>query len=166
MTERLDFRVDIEKALKTTGLSSNDFKLVNPYEYEKVLVAILDKFTTLGKKGLNCSWLWNSFKDPKSSIQLDYPPPYLKKLVALEEKVWFVAENQGRTKQHGNFWLYEGKVATIIDILGEMYSFEYYIVSKKFEWLLCENHHEILIGVGSSMVERIEQLRSTFGKAI
>ncbi len=113
MTERLDFRVDIEQALKSTEFPSSDFKLVSPYEYEKILIAILDRFTTLGKKGLNCSWLWNSFKDPKSSIQLDYPPSYLKK-----------------------------------------------------EWVLCENHHEILMGVGSPMVEKIERLRSSFGNAI
>jgi hypothetical protein len=44
-----------------------------------------------------------------------------------------------------------------------MYGFEYYIVSKKFEWLLCENHHDILIAVGQPMVEKMERLLSHIG---
>jgi hypothetical protein len=60
----------------------------------------------------------------------------LKELVPSQETVWFVAEEWKRIKQHGNFWLCEGTITVIAELLGEMYGFEYYIVSKKFEWLL------------------------------
>lgn len=163
MAEHRNFRVDLEKVLKALSFSSEDFRSIDPYKYEIILVAILDKFTTLGKKGINYSWWWNSFKEPKCSIQLNYAPAFLNKLVASKENVWFVAEDWQRTKRHGNFWLYEGNIAAIVDILGSMYSFEYYIISKKFEWLLCENHHNILIGVGQSMVKKIESLKSSLG---
>lgn len=160
MTQRLDFRVDIEEAIKTLNLSSNNFRLVSLHEYEEILVSILERFTTLGKKGLNYSWWWSSFKKPSCSIHLEYAPDVLKELVPLEETVWFVTEDWKRTKQHGNFWLYEGGIALIADLIGEMYGFEYYIVSKKFEWLLGEDHHGVLIGVGQSMTEKIEYLKS------
>lgn len=53
MTRRSDFRVDFEEAAKTLNLSSHDFSLVSLHEYERILVSILDRFTNLGKKGLN-----------------------------------------------------------------------------------------------------------------
>ena len=43
----------------------------------------------------------------------------------------------------------------------KMYGFEYYIVSKKFEWLLGEDHHGVLIGIGQPMAEKIEYLISS-----
>ncbi|MDM9585224.1 MULTISPECIES: hypothetical protein [unclassified Nostoc] len=36
MTQRLDFRVDIEEAIKTLNPSCNDFRLVSLYEYEQI----------------------------------------------------------------------------------------------------------------------------------
>ncbi|MDF5737958.1 MAG: hypothetical protein PUQ00_20480 [Nostoc sp. S13] len=71
-----------------------------------------------------------------------------------------MTEDWKRTKQHGNFWLYEGGIAVIADLIGEIYGFEYYIVSKKLEWLLGEDHNGVLIGVGQSMTEKIEYLKS------
>ncbi|MEH2231071.1 MAG: DUF6756 family protein [Nostoc sp.] len=160
MTQRLDFRVDIEETIKTLNLSCNDFRLVSLHEYEEILVSILERFTSLGKKGLNyCCW-WGSFKEPSCSIHLEYAPDFLKELVPLEETVWFVTEDWKRTKQHGNYWLYQGKLVVIADLIAEMYGFEYYIVSKKFEWLLGEDRHGVLIGVGQSMTEKIEYLKS------
>ena len=160
MTESSDFRADIEEAVKAANLSANTFKLVNLHEYEPILVSILERFTTLGKKGVNYSW-WGSLKEPHASIHVAYPPGILQELVPPQERVWFVAEDWQRTKRRGNFWLYEGTVAAIAELLGEMHGFEYYIVSKKFKWLLGEDHHGVLIGVGQSVIERIEYLKSS-----
>lgn len=160
MTQRSDFRIDIEEAKQALNLSQNDFRLVSLHEYERILIAIIDKFTTLGKKGLGYYWWWDSLKKPISSIQMEYAPAVLTKLVPPQETVWFIAEDWLSTKLHGKFWLYEGKVAAVTELLGEMYGFEYYVVSKKFEWLLGEDHHGILIGVGYPVVEKIEYLKS------
>lgn len=158
MVERLDFRADIEVAVKVLSLSASDFRVLRFYEYENILKEIVAKFTTLGTKGINANWLWDSFKEPKFCIQLEYVPAILKQLISSEETVWFIAEDWPSTKQHGKFWLYEGKIAAIVDVLGEMYGCEYYLVSKKFEWLLCENHHDILMAVGQPMVEKLKLL--------
>lgn len=160
MAQSSDFRADIEEAVKALRLSANTFRLVNLHEYEPSLVSILERFTTLGKKGVNYSW-WGSLKEPHVSIHVAYPPGVLQKLVPPQERVWFVAEDWRGTKRHGNFWLYEGTVAAIVKLLGEMYGFEYYIVSKKFEWLLGEDHHGVLIGVGQVVIERIENLKAS-----
>jgi hypothetical protein len=161
MTQSSDFRADIEEAVKALSLSASTFKLVSLHEYEPILVSILERFTTLGKKGLNASWLWAALQEPHTSIHVAYPPGVLQKLVLPQEKVWFVAEDWRRTKRHGNFWLYEGTVAAIVKLLGEVHGFEYCIVSKKFEWLLGEDHHGVLTGVGQLVMEKIENLKTS-----
>ncbi|MBW4488071.1 MAG: hypothetical protein KME12_09795 [Trichocoleus desertorum ATA4-8-CV12] len=159
MTQHSDFRADIDEVLKALNLPADDFRLVGPHDYELILVSILDRFITLGKKGLNYSAWWDSFKEPFCSIWLEDVPGILKEFIPLQENVWFVIEDWKRTKWQGNFWLYEGTIAAITDVIKEMYGFEYYIVSKKFEWLLGEDHHGVLIGVGNSMTEKIEHLK-------
>jgi hypothetical protein len=52
------------------------------------------------------------------------------------------------------FWLYEGRINAIISILKELSFEEYYIVSKKLEWILCENHHNLLIGSGKHIMKK------------
>lgn len=160
MANGSDFRSHVEEAVKALSLSDCDFRLVSLHDYERILVAILDRFTTLGKKGFNYSGWWGSFKEQHSSVYPADAPAALRELVSPQETVWFVAENKGSAKQHGNFWLYEGKVAAVVKVIEEMYAFEYYIVSKKFEWLLGEDHHGVLVGVGQPITEKIERLKS------
>lgn len=156
MTKRSDFRVDIEEAVKALNLPPSDFRLVSFHEYEPILMSILDRFTTLGKKGLNDHRWSDSFKEPSCSVYLEDTPGVLKELIPPQEDVWFVIEDWKGTKRQGKFWLYEGKISAIIEVIREMHSFEYYIVSKKFEWLLGEDHHGVLIGVGHSITEKIK----------
>ncbi len=48
-------RLDFYEAIEATQVT--DFTLVSPSLYESTLIEILDKFTTLGKKGLDYQWL-------------------------------------------------------------------------------------------------------------
>nr|WP_180969996.1 DUF6756 family protein [Deinococcus planocerae] len=45
-------------------------------------------------------------------------------------------------------------------VLDELFLFEYYIVDKGYGWLLCETHHNMLIGVGQLIVERMQATAS------
>ena len=149
MNKSNDFRGHIAEAVKTLQISSNDFRLVSLYEYEDILVSILDRFTILGKKGIYCNWWWNDFKKPTASIYHEYPHRILEQLIPPEEKVWFIAENTCSGKNNGCHWVYEGTLATVVSVIGEMYyGFEYYLASKKLAWLLGETHHNVLVGTG------------------
>lgn len=158
--KRRDFRVEISEAAESLRLMPNDFKPVSLFKYEPILVSILDKFTTLGKRGLSYAWLWEHFKEPSFSFYSEDSWKQLAEivepLVAPEETLWFVAEDERGTKQNGNFWLYEGKIKAIVSLLGEMTAFEYYLVPKKLDWLLCENHHAVFYGVGEPIIERLK----------
>ncbi|WP_409340264.1 DUF6756 family protein [Paenibacillus sp. MBLB4367] len=45
------------------------------------------------------------------------------------------------------------------NILRECSRFEYYIVSKKYSWMLCENHHGCLFGTGDVIVSKMKRLK-------
>ena len=152
-----NMRDQITEAMKTLDIPPEGLKPVSLHRYEEILISILEKFTTLGKAGLSSLWWWESFREPVSWLKLEDAPSVLERLVSPDEYVWFVAEDNGG-KQRGNFWLYEGKIRPIVSVLGELFHFEYYIVSKKLEWLLCENHHNILMGVGQPAIERMAAL--------
>jgi len=154
----MDVRAQIATAVKELGLNQNDFELVSLYDYEAVLTSILEKFTTLGKKGLSSTWWWEHFKGERFTIQADYAPAIIAQILPPDESAWFVVEDWPRTKKQGNFWLYEGKLSAVLAVIGEMYGFEYCIVAKKFDWLLCENHHSVLIGVGEAIIKKLRLL--------
>lgn len=54
------------------------------------------------------------------------------------KNVWFFVKE---TRQDPKFWIYEGTIKAIQKVIEETVAFEYYIASKKFRWVLCENHH-------------------------
>lgn len=159
MNKSNDFRGDIAEAVKELQVPHADIRLVSLYQYEQILVSILNKFTVLGKKGMETIWWWNDFKQPTASIHLGYPPGILNQLIPPEEIVWFIAEYPYGGKKNGGHWLYEGKLKTIVSVIGEMYGFEYYIASKKLDWLIGETHHDVLVGTGDYIVQKIEDFK-------
>ena len=49
------------------------------------------------------------------------------------------------------FQLHKGRIKSIELVLGEMHPFDYYLVSKKYNWLLCETDHSVLIALGAML---------------
>jgi hypothetical protein len=156
----MDFRSQLDQVKAAAGVADAEFALVSLHRYKAILQEIIKRFTTVRQGGLNELWWWNSFKEPK----LAWPEcpamctRVLRQLVPEHEPVWFVAEDWGRQKRHGNFWLYEGRIDSIAAVLDEAWSFEFYVVSKKFEWLLCQNHHDAMMAVGEPMVTHLKSL--------
>lgn len=165
--KRTDFRIEIDEAVKTLGIPAEDFKPANLYRYEDILVSIMDKFTTLGKLGLMKCWPWTDFKEPGFSFAPPEPLDHLEEIIAPisspEETFWFIVEDEPGTKINDNFWLYEGKLKAIVTVLRESYDFEYYIVDKRLNWLLCETHHDVLIGVGEPIIQSLKTIKAATG---
>jgi hypothetical protein len=61
-----------------------------------------------------------------------------------------------------NIGYFEGFIEPIQQILGRLNAFEYYWVSKKYDWLLAENHHGFLIGLGS-IKSKMLAMKESFG---
>lgn len=43
------------------------------------------------------------------------------------------------------------KGSDVVSVLCETYGFEFYLTNKNFNYLLCFNHHDVLIGCGSAV---------------
>jgi hypothetical protein len=52
--------------------------------------------------------------------------------------------------------VYDATPAVVQQIIGECYGFEYYLIAKNLSWLLCENHHDMVIAVGG-VRQRLEE---------
>ncbi len=148
-----NLRGKINEIIKELHLPNEEFHLVRLTKYKQILISIIEKFTNLEKTNINV-WWWDYFNEP---IYHFYPKDVfnvLPNIIDNEETVWFVIEDEAKEQEH--FWLYEGKINAIISVLKELSCVEYYIVSKNLEWIICENHHDILIGSGNLITEKMK----------
>jgi hypothetical protein len=161
-----ELRKDIEQARKNLKTAEYDFFAVPTDQWQGIQKNIYTKFCNLGPEN-NVTWFWNFFKLDQYSVAFDYNWPFdeLLKLIDPSEKVWlFLNESASKGEK---FWFYEGNVKPIVLILkGSYHTDEVYIVSKKYEWLVCVNHHDVIIATGKIMPEKLKQLEKERAKKI
>jgi hypothetical protein len=152
-------RDTLNEATKSLALDAQRFRLLGPHEYEPVLRAVAEQFLDVGRKGLNYYRWWENFKGSTASFQASNAYKLLAKLLPHNQALWFIAEDS--SKKNAPFWVYEADAEAIVQVLAESHQFEYYIVSKKRDWLLCENHHEVLMAVGEPMFEALNRAKTS-----
>lgn len=142
---------EIENALRVLSVPSISFRLVPNDEGHVLYQELLSQFVTGGDR----RWWWESFTNPSISKTIEDGKGF-KKITELvpdpNEVVWFIVEED----QLPFYSIYEATPATIQRVIGECYAFEYYIIPKSMEWLLCENHHNRMIGIGNQITARLE----------
>jgi hypothetical protein len=154
--ESEDMRTAIAEAAQAAGLSAGELRLVRPPRHERVLREIAERFTTRSRDAMDHIFLWDVLRQPTASCHIPGPAyRFLPQLLPGDERAWFLAEDWMRTKRHGNYWLYDAASARLPDLLGELFRFEYYVVSKKFDWLVAENHHDVFIASGERAIARL-----------
>ncbi|NLR95089.1 hypothetical protein HGP29_28070 [Flammeovirga sp. SR4] len=149
-----DLRVEIKKLCEQLNLSKDEFSEVNIKEWKEIESKIWTRFTSIK----NSRWIWETLVDDYSAIPVNYKTLDLESLFDSSEKVWFLLGESvnGQTK----FWNYDGTIKAFNKIFWESSrTDEILIVSKKYEWILIINHHDIMIGTGK-MKDQIEKLKS------
>lgn len=127
-----------------------DFDIVHLTDWLEVFKKIEARFIKKYNTNTKFNWWWENLKD--DNIRFMIPEiagyNYLHYLVNPHEKLYLVISDSDRdpTKQ----WIYEGYIAPIQYVLSNLSKVEYYIVSKKYDWLLAENHHNIMIASGTA----------------
>ena len=158
-TNWTDLRAEISKTIAEKGLLENDFRPLSPFEnYREIEEKIYSTFCRLKHPTQRPLWLWTDFKlDTFSLSSLDNKPEfYLDKLVEKTEVVWFVVNET--INEVDKFWFYEGKIRSIQTVIDETWFDELYIISKKYDWLICINHHDNLIATGNTMPGKLRKL--------
>jgi hypothetical protein len=131
---------------------------VSQLDWENIQNKVLDKFSYPNYKG----WIWERLKGDTYAIQFNYNYPFdqLISLVDHLEKVWIILNET--VSECNKYWFYEGYIKDIVSVLGETtQTDEVYVASKKYEWLICVNHHDYIIAAGSNMVEKLMMLENT-----
>ena len=136
---------EIENAKKLLGLTNDDIILLDKERGREIFDQLLAHFVTSGDR----RWWWEDFRQESFSFKHhDYPFELLNEIMPeTNTKVWLMVEDD-----YEEFYpIYETRPEIIKDIIGECFGFEYYIVDKDKEWLICENHHDRLIGIGERL---------------
>ena len=146
-----DLRKDIEIARKELHIPLTDFSpLPHTTDWHRLEERIYSTFCRIEGKGRPC-WLWENYKNERYGLALKYyPDNILNQLIPVTEIVWFM------TYDGDDFLFYKGKIEAIQQILLECSPDEYYLIDKKYKWLLSVNHHDSLTGTGEFIIGQLK----------
>ena len=133
----------IQRASEALGYTSARFRRLPPRVAECVHLSALRHFVPHGEP----RWWWEHF--PVSTAVAFPGGDGWRHLTDIapdaDERVWFLVD--------GSIW--EATVRDIQAVIGECDGFEYYLIQQEHHWLICENHHGVVIGVGKAVEERL-----------
>ena len=141
---------EIESAIKRLGLPSSAIRVLPEEDGRSVYLDALNHFVASGDRR---RW-WEDFRQESTSYEFPGDDGWLQipKLVPdPDEKVWFIVEEDALPF----YPVYETSPRVACDIIGNCYAYEYYLVHKLKQWLLCETHHGVIYAVGKGIQERL-----------
>ena len=151
-----DLRAEIEQARLRLGLSEQDFAPLRfTTDWARLEERIYHTFCRLDHPTARPIWLWERFRPGAVGLVCEEEPhAQLTSLVDPAEVVWLMLNES--VNDGDKFWFYQGTARAIGQVLAECYYLaEVYLVSKKYSWLLCLNHHNVLYGIGPPVQERL-----------
>lgn len=153
-----ELRQNIETIRRESRFSEDEFKPVDIISWKQLQDNIISTFCKIETHKDKFNWLWEDFKQDTYSVRFEknYPFDSLLQLVDASEQVWLVINES--VNDGTKFWFYEGQIKPIAFVLGKSFADEVYIVSKRYDWLLCINHHDVLFATGLNMPGKLKQL--------
>jgi len=150
--DQLSIRDEIEELNKECK-GHEKLSEVNKYVWKTIIGKIEDKFIHKQHYSEGMHWGWQRLKEPQYVLSLVVAPERYLQFFVNDELIWFIVEDY-----QNKMWLYEGYTSFIRKVIPELVHLrEYYIISKKYEWLLCVNHHGIVFGSGAELVAKMKK---------
>jgi hypothetical protein len=140
-------RADVERSIEELGLAH--LVRLPSAEAEGLFKEIDARFV----EGARRRWIWESFRLPHASRRFEDDKAFarLPLLVpSVAERLLFFPRSDADAT-----CAYEGTIDTIVAVIGDCAAFEYCIVPPGLEWLLCENHHGVLMAIGEPVQSRL-----------
>ena len=143
------------------NISKEDFRFLGIYEWQNVYENVLKYFID-ERYARECGLYWSNISGGfKKDIDKIYSfqegalnnasYEWIEKLsdIVKCEKVYLLLEED---KQRAKYWIAECNPDIIHLIINEaIYPADYYITDKKFNWLITENHHDIVQFIGKGL---------------
>ncbi|MDH7447590.1 DUF6756 family protein [Aquimarina sp. 2201CG14-23] len=136
-------KTEIAQAIKTLKLKQEDICLVS--DVKSLYLELLVHFVKSGDR----RWWWEDFKQEAFYFK-EYEFPFQQIINIIPKNVdtvWLMVEDD----EEKYYPIYNCKPSVIAQLIGECTAFEYYVIDKNKQWLLCENHSDQLIGVGEQL---------------
>jgi hypothetical protein len=142
---------EIARATQALGFASERFRRLPPDEAERIHQSALRHFVPHGQP----RWWWEHF--PESTAVRFAGGDGWRHLAEIvpdaDESVWFIAEDHALP----GYSVWEASVCDIQAVVGECYGFEFYVIQRQYHWLVCENHHDVVVAVGWEVEDRLRK---------
>ena len=141
-----DLRIEINKCIKNNNL---DIISLNITKWNEIEHKIINYFTGVNE---GFTWMWENKILEKFEYYAKEISDYnilakiIFEVINHNESLWFFLEDT--LNYETKYWGYEGRINDIIKLFGEIHLDDFYIVSKKLEWIIGQNHHDVLFGFG------------------
>lgn len=161
------FRFESE-LINKCEISKTNFHRVKSTKWKSIYQQIAEKYadkTKTWKNGLH--WANTNGYSPKSMKNFlgCYPVDYaawfhhLPQITAADNMVYFLIDKGGDWYSGEEFWIFESyipELVKVLDLLNQTAFLDtgwsdYYIVSKKFQWIIGFNHHDIVSFIGDGL---------------
>ena len=101
-------------------------------------------------------WIWEHLRPPDVSRRFEDDKAFERLALIVpsaSERLLFFPGSDDDTE-----CAFEGTIASIAAVLADCPGFEYLVAPFDLSWLLCENHHGVLIAVGEPVAGRLRAL--------
>lgn len=146
---------EIERAARSLRLSSERFRQLPEVEAEQVYRTALARFVTAT---FEPRWWWEHLREPEEGFRhsgVSGLHDILELVPDPDERIYFIAEDALAPFYPVYFTTARGAV----NVIGECFGYEYYLLPLDYTWLIGENHHDVIFGSGAPIIERIRRLK-------
>jgi len=158
----------VNELIKKCDISRNHFHKVRGEQWKKIYQIIAEKYADKTKTWKNVlHWANTNGYSPKCMKNLlgCYSVEYstwfydLPQIISKNEMVYFLIDKGADWYNGECFWILESYVPELVKILDLLNKTaflntgwsDYYIVSKKFRWIMGFNHHDIISCIGEGL---------------
>ena len=160
-------RPEIQHYCKENLIKEEDFRFLSMNQWQNVYDKVLDNFVDYEYARYNGLHWFNINGGRKKEIFYMYDSRddwewvlKLPEIVRESEEMLYLLLDEGGIKS--KFWIAEGKANVIAKLLHEeLVNDDYYIVQKKYEWMITKNHHEMISFIGRQDKLNIEVLKNS-----
>ena len=140
----------IRDAVSALGLQGR-VRQLNAQEAAQAVAATEGRFVTRR----NSRWWWEGLNDELRIVSHtpDADGYKLIERICPDEPAWLIASDD----EDQPWPVFIGTPKDLVRVIGECRHFEYSVASPRLEWLVMENHHNVMIAVGEPPAGRLAQ---------